>query len=120
TIFATSATLHVRRLGVEMSISVSGIALLTPWVAIDVIAELLPEARPIVCYELKAPHPLCTLPEIKMRDQKPRRTTMFRSEWLAFIACRDHRLASDQVLNWNIGAVVTVTVDHREGCRRLR
>ena len=33
--------------------SVAGIALLTPWVAVDVIAELLPKARHIVWDELK-------------------------------------------------------------------
>jgi len=45
---------------------------------------------------------------------------MLRRQWLAFIACRDHRPAPDQVLNWNIGDVVTVAVDHGEGCRRPR
>jgi len=45
---------------------------------------------------------------------------MLRRHWIVFIACRNHRLAPDQVLNGNIGTVVTVAVDHREGRRKLR
>jgi hypothetical protein len=38
-IWRTSGTLHVRRLGVEVSISISGLALLTPRVAVHVVAH---------------------------------------------------------------------------------
>ena len=44
---------------------------------------------------------------------------MLRRQRIVFIARRDHCLALHQVFDRKIGAVVAVTVDHREGCRRL-
>src|ERR1700757_5162526 len=57
--------------------SLVGVPLFQPWVPIDVIAEAFPEARLVVRHQRHARHPFSTLPQIEMRNEKPRGTAVF-------------------------------------------
>src|SRR5215218_8029757 len=65
--------------------SVIGVALLAPRVAVGVIAAQFPEAGGVGVCELQAVDPLGRFPEIEMRHQKPRRSTMIGGDRLAVV-----------------------------------
>ena len=56
----------------------SGIALLQPGVAVVVVAEALPEPRPVVLHEREGVDPLRALPEVEVRHQQPGRAAVLR------------------------------------------
>lgn len=78
--------------GWEVGASITGEALLTPGVAVDVIAAELPEARVVPLRELQAAHPF----------RQSRRPAMVRGRRLPLIAERDHRLAVHEIGNRHI------------------
>src|SRR5215207_2753162 len=51
--------------------SVAPVALLTPGIAVVVVAERLPEARLVGLDDLELGHPLGALPEVQVRDEQP-------------------------------------------------
>src|SRR5687767_11109703 len=63
--------------------SIAVIALLTPGVSVDVVAEGLPEARLVVFHEAEPADPLCRLPEVEVRHQETRRAAVLRCQRLA-------------------------------------
>src|ERR687897_1552084 len=94
--------------------SVTPVALLTPWVAVVVVADALPEAGLVLVAEPQAPHPLGALPEIQVRDQQPRRTAVFGLEILALETERHPGLAVQQVLQRQVGRVPTIAEGNGE------
>src|SRR5215469_16097556 len=52
--------------------SLARIPLFLPWITIDVIAEVLPKTRSVVRHQSHTLHPFSALPQIKMRNEKPR------------------------------------------------
>src|SRR5260221_14235321 len=94
------------------------VALLPPRIAVHVIAAQFPEARFVARREAQALDPLRTLPEVKMRDEKPGRPTVFRFEWRAGKARRDHRLATDQISHRQVGVVIVMRQREKVGRRR--
>src|SRR5262245_41099525 len=75
--------------------SIAVIALLTPGIAVDVIAERLPEARLVVLHESQPADPLRRLPEVEVRDQETRRTAVLRGQRLAVEPGRQQALATE-------------------------
>ena len=69
---STSAALHARRAGRSVPL----VPLLAPWVAVVVVAELLPEAGLVLEQQLEAAHPLGRLPEVEVRDEQPGRAAV--------------------------------------------
>jgi hypothetical protein len=63
--------------------SIAGIALLTPGVSVDVVAEQLPEARLIVLHEPQPANPPRRLPEVEVRDQEACRAAVLWRQRLA-------------------------------------
>src|SRR5262245_8045365 len=99
--------------------SVAVIALLTPGVSVDVVAEGLPEARLIVLHEAQPADPLSRLPEVEVRDQETRRAAVLRRQRLAIEPGRYQALAIKQVLERQVGRVPAVAVRHEVGRWRL-
>src|SRR5215470_719207 len=98
---------------------VARVSLLLPWISINVITEALPETRLLLPHELKTSHPLCTLPEIKMRDKQPCRPAVFRGEVLAVEAKGDPRLSVFEIAQRDVCGVVAVRMGHDVGSLRL-
>src|SRR5688572_29962029 len=74
--------------------SVTGVALLTPRVTVDVVAPELPEPGLVARGELQSVQPLCGLPEVQVGHQKARRPAVLGGERLAPVRERDHALAT--------------------------
>src|SRR5262247_1649145 len=74
--------------------SIAVIALLTPGVTVDVVAERLPEARLVVFHEAQPANPLRRLPEVEVRDQETRRAAVLRCQRLAVEPSRHQGLAA--------------------------
>src|SRR5215207_8558358 len=94
--------------------SVAPVPLLLPGVAVVVVAEALPEARLVLVQEPDATDPLGALPQIQMRHQQPRRAAMLGLQLRTVIGERDPRLAIEQVLQRQVGAVAAVGLGERE------
>src|SRR5262245_41824661 len=99
--------------------SIAVIALLTPGVSVDVIAERLPEARLVVLHELQPADPLRRLPEVEVRDQETRRAAVLWRQRLAVEPGRHQALATAQILERQVGRVGAVAVRHEVGRRRI-
>src|SRR5262249_41647341 len=122
TLSTTSACRQARRRALARAggaASIAVIALLTPGVSVDVVAEGLPEARLIVLHELQPADPLRRLPEVEVRDQETRRAAVLRRQRLAVEAGRHQALATEQVVERQVGRVAAVAVRHEVGRRRL-
>src|SRR5216684_5041486 len=91
--------------GIAESASVTGEALLAPWVAVHVVAPEFPETRLVLRRELNAVHPFRRFPEIQMRHEQSGRSTVFRRERLAGKAQRDHRLRIDEIRGRHVGRI---------------
>src|SRR3981081_2790811 len=100
--------------------SIAVIALLLPGIAVDVIAERLPEARLIRVHEAKPLHPLRAFPEIEMRHEQPGRTAVRRKDRQALVSGRDHGLAADEIGDRKVRRVAALGVGHDVLRRRLR
>src|SRR5882672_9624870 len=79
--------------------SISGIALLLPGIPVYVIAAQLPEPGLVAFGELQGLDPLRRLPEIEVRYQQARGTTMLGRDGLAVVCDRDHSAAAQQILD---------------------
>src|ERR671917_1124633 len=76
---STTSPMRQASLGRLISTSVPPVALLAPGVAVVVVTQRLPEAGYVVGSELQPPHPLGALPEIQVRHQQTRRSSVL---WL--------------------------------------
>src|ERR671914_531339 len=100
-ISTTSAGCHAGRrppapAGGRSAASVAVIPLLAPGVAVDVVAERLPEARLVVLHETEPADPLGRFPEVEVRDQQARRAAMLGRQRLAVVVGRHHTPASER------------------------
>src|ERR1700746_416737 len=95
--------------------SLVGVPLFQPWVPIEVIAEVFPTARLVVRHHRKAPHPFGALPEIKMRDEKPRGAAVFRGKICTIKFERDPGLLVDNIFHRKVCCVVAIRTEHRIG-----
>src|SRR5215470_5373560 len=97
--------------------SVSLVALFLPWVSVIVVAVCLPEAGLVGRLEPEAPYPLGALPEVVVRDEHARGTTVLGFERLTSEGEDDPRLAAGDVLERQVGRVAAVGVlGHVGGC----
>src|SRR5262245_8337763 len=123
TLSTTSACRQTRRLAPARAgggaASIAIIALLTPGISVDMVAERLPEAGLVVLYEPQPTDPLRRLPEVEVRDQQTRRAAVLWRERLAVEPGRHQALATEQVLERQVGRVGAVAVRHEVGRRRL-
>src|SRR5215470_13590779 len=94
---------------------VARVSLFLPWISINVIAEAFPETRLLLTHELKTSHPLCTLPEIQMRDKEPCWAAVLGSEILAVEAKGDPGLLVSEIVEGQVRGVVAVGTRHDEG-----
>src|SRR5215510_11118970 len=94
------------------AVSISVIALLTPGVSVDVVAERLPEARLVLLHEPQPADPLRRFPEVEVRDQESRWAAMLRRQRFAVELGRDQALAPEQVFERQVGRVSAVAVRH--------
>src|SRR5262245_34043407 len=69
--------------------SVAPVTLLTPGIAVVVVAERLPEAGLVGLGDLELGHPLRALPEVQVRDEQPRRAAVLGLERRAVVAVCD-------------------------------
>src|SRR5262249_62200003 len=76
---------------------VTVVALLTPRVAIVVIAVGLPESRRITVHEAQLPHPLRALPEVEVRHEEPGGAAVLGRERLTVVFHRHPRLAAGDI-----------------------
>src|SRR6185437_9667703 len=100
-------------------VSVIGVALLPPGIAIGVVAAQLPEAGLVALSELQPVRPFRGLPEIEMRHQQPCRATVIRLQRLALMAQRQHGPALREIGDGDIRRVAIVGMDQRETRGRL-
>src|SRR5918992_5764792 len=124
TLSTTSASRQARRrppapAGGRSAASVAVIPLLAPGVAVDVVAERLPEARLVVLHETEPADPLGRFPEVEVRDQQARRAAMLGLQRLAVVVGGHHALATDQILDRQVGGVTAIAVGNEIGRRRL-
>src|SRR5262245_53656180 len=110
------ARCHSRRRACDLSASITVISLLSPRVAVIVIAQRLPEAALILFHEAQASHPLGAFPKIEMRDEQPGRTTMRRQDRQALISGRDHASTANEIRDRKVCRVTSVTMRHDVGC----
>src|SRR6266446_8168602 len=96
--------------------AVAVVALLTPRVAVVVIAERLPEPGLIAVHEAQLPYPLGTLPEVEMRHEEPGRAAVLGRERDAIVFHGGPCLAAGDVGERQVGCVASV--GHREHVRR--
>ena len=78
-----------------------------------------PEARLLVLHEPQPADPLRRLPEIEVRDQEASPDRRARRQRLAVEPGRHQALATEQVLERQVGRVPAVAVRHEVGRRRL-
>src|SRR5205823_13080650 len=90
--------------------SVSAVPLFLPGVAVDVVAERLPEARLVSLHDPKAAHPLGALPEIEVRHDQPRRPAVDRLERLVVELVGHEGLPIDRLIDGKVGGVAAVAV----------
>src|SRR5262245_60635263 len=95
TLSATSACRQARRRAPASAsgASVAVVALLTPGVSVDVVAEGFPKARLVVLHEPQPADPFRRLPEVEVRDQETRRAAVLWRQRLAVEAGRYQALA---------------------------
>jgi len=94
--------------------SVSLIPLLAPWVAIVVVAELLPEPGRILQHQVDATNPLRRLPEVQVRDQQACWPAVLRGKIVAVVLVGDPSLAVEQILQRQVCRVTAVAEGHGE------
>src|SRR6266545_4644278 len=87
---------------------VAPVPLLAPWIAVVVVAVLLPEARRVLGAQRQPAHPLRALPEIEVRHEQTRRPAVLGLERLAVVPECDPRLASRHVLERKVRRVAAV------------
>src|SRR5256886_14570168 len=85
--------------------SVSAVPLFLPGVAVDVVAERLPEARLVSLRHPKAPDPLGALPEIEVRHDQPRRPAVDRLERLVVELVGHEGLPIDHLIDGQVCGV---------------
>ena len=85
--------------------SIPLIPLFAPWVAVVVIAELLPEAGGVLQHQVDAANPLGRLPEVQVRDQQSGRPAVLRGKFIASVLVGDPGFAVEQILQRQVGAV---------------
>src|SRR5919197_2560342 len=95
---------------------VTAVPLLTPRVAVVVIAERLPESGLIALHEAQLPHPLRALPEVEVWHEEARGTAVLGRERHTVVSHRHPCLAAGHVGERQVGRVATV--GHREHVRR--
>src|SRR4029079_3925088 len=78
--------------------SVAAVTLLTPGIAVIVVAQRLPEAGLVSGQQAEATHPLGALPEIQVRHDQARRSTVCRLQRLAVVGVGHEGLAVEGVL----------------------
>src|SRR5438105_15751182 len=101
------------------SSSVAAVALLAPWIAVDVIAVHFPEAGSVFGHKPKPAYPLRTLPEVEVWHQKTCRTTVLGFERRAIECERDPRFPTGEVLQRQVCCITAVGIRHCEFSRRL-
>src|SRR5215207_4681318 len=68
--------------------SVALVALLTPGIPAVVVAQRLPETRLVGVGDLELGQPLGALPEVQVRDEQPRRTSVLELQRRAVVGER--------------------------------
>src|SRR5262249_56280785 len=86
---------------------------------VEVVAEGPPEARLVVLHEPQPADPLRRFPEVEVRAQETRRAAVLWRQRLAVEPGRQQALATEQVLERQVGRVPAVAVRHEVGRRRL-
>src|SRR5262245_26411483 len=114
------ARCHSRRRTCDLSASITVISLLSPRVAVIVIAQRLPEAALVLFHEAQASHPLGALPKIEMRHEQPGRTAMRRQNRQALISGRDHAFTANEIRDGKVRCVTSVTMSYDVGFGWLR
>src|SRR4029077_17084233 len=87
---------------------VTAVALLTPRVAVVVIAQRLPEAGLLAVGEAQLPHPLCALPEIGGQHEDPRGAAVLGREGRTSVCDRPPCLAAGDIGKRQVGRVATI------------
>src|SRR5262245_21156648 len=120
---ASSPALKMTSLSISRGVRCTGapspvtvVALLTPRVAVVVVAERLPESALIPVHEAELPDPLRALPEVEVRHEKTRRAAVLGRERRAIIFDCHPCLAAGDVGERQVGRVPPV--GHREHVRR--
>src|SRR6185437_11943005 len=98
----------------------AAVALLAPWVAVHVVAVLLPEARHVEVEKLEAAHPFGALPEIQMRHEQAKGPPMLRHQIDVIMPEREQILRAIEVGQGKVGGVLRVRVHDNEGGFGLR
>src|SRR4030095_1290573 len=93
---------------------IARVPLLPPWIATIVVAIHFPEPRLVMRGELDTAHPFRALPEVEMRNEKPRGTAMLRGERPPIVPERDPRLAARHVVQRQIRRVPAIRVRDNE------
>src|SRR5918997_2328753 len=96
------------------------VALLSPGVAVDVVAVLFPEARPVFGYEFYTPDPLGALPRVQARDDEPQRVAVPRLQGLAVVMRREEGILLVEFLDRGVRRVAAVARHGEEFGFRLR
>ena len=78
--------------------SIPLVPLLAPWVAVVVVAKLLPEAGGVLQHQVDAAHPLGGLPEVQVGDQQSGRSTVLGRKCLSVVLIGDPGVAVEQIL----------------------
>src|SRR5438034_10760091 len=96
----------------------SGVALLFPRIAADVVTVLLPEARAVLRDELEATQPLGALPEVDVRHDQAAGAAVLGRQLLTTVLVGEEDVVAPQVAEEDVRRVTAVAVrDHR---RRVR
>src|SRR5262245_42172267 len=109
-----STSRGVRCTGASSPVTV--VALLTPRVAVVVVAERLPEPALILVREAELPDPLRAFPEVQMGHEEPCGAAVLGRERCATVCDGHPCLAAGDVGERQVGRVPTV--GHRQGVRR--
>src|SRR5919202_428611 len=109
----TSARRQESRRGCTTAILVSPVTLLAPGVPVVVVAQGLPEARLVAICKPQASNPLCTLPEIEMRDEQTGGTAMLGLEWFLLVGVSHPCLATYYVFDRQVRRVAPITEGDR-------
>src|SRR5688572_28430112 len=103
--------------GLETLITV--VPLLPPRVTVRVVPIHFPEPWLVVFHEAEPAHPFSRLPEVEVRYQEARRSTVLGRERFTVVLPGNDRLPVQQILDRKVGCIAAVAERHHEWRRGL-